>query len=323
MNILFHRTSIAGGYMSNPFFRDFDLLILGELFAEFSTSKDLPGSSSFDQNMGGSDIYTAVSASRQGAKTGLISAIGRDPFARLLRDQMAQENINTDYLISSGGYNGIYFLDEDSNDKREYLYNRPGSVLENFSAGMIDDSLIASTKIIYSSSEFQSISRTCKQSVFKAFYSGHIHDTMVAYDPNLRLNRQSLEESQEALWSVLPFVDVMLPSAPAETKALFGYERPVDVIGFLWDRGINVVAVKNGENGCMIGYDGHLEEITVPDSNLASTHLSLSGAVFNGVFLNAIAQGHDPFTAGKQAVEIASAKGRIGNTFDSIPKIQQ
>ena len=65
--------------MGNPFFRDFDLLILGELFTEFSAGADLTSVGSFNQNVGGSDVYTAVSAARQGAKTGLISSIARDP----------------------------------------------------------------------------------------------------------------------------------------------------------------------------------------------------------------------------------------------------
>ena len=57
-----------------------------------------------------------------------------------------------------------------------------------------------------------------------------------------------------------PLIDVIFPSAPDESKALFGYERPLDVIGFLWDRGVSIVVVKIGANGCMIGYDGKVEE---------------------------------------------------------------
>ncbi len=306
--------------MGNPFFRDFDLLILGEIFAEFSSEGALANSSEFAQNMGGADIFTAVTAARQGSKTGLISAIARDPFAKMLRQQLSEESINTDYVISASGYNGIYFTNDEESDKREYLYNRPGSVLDSFSASMIDDSLIESTRIVYSSSEFQAVSKSCRQAVFKAFYSAHTNDTMVAYDPNLRASRNSIEDTQEAVWSILPFVDVMLPSAPEETKALFGYERPVDVIGFLWDRGVHVVAVKNGANGCMVGYDGKLEEFTVPELNNNAKSLSLIGSTFNGAFLSSIAAGHDPFTAGKLAVEISSAKGCAGSGYNSIPK---
>ncbi len=307
--------------MGHAFYRDFDLLILGELFTEFTSSGSITESNCFVQNMGGSDIYTAVAAARQGAKTGLLSAIARDPFAKRIREQLAEESINTDYVISSGGYNGIYFVNDESNDKREYLYNRPGNALHGFSATQIDDSLIASTKIIYSSSEFQSISKGCRQAVFKAFYSAHTNDSMVAYDPNLRLHRQSIEETQEAVWSILPFVDVMLPSAPGETKALFGYERPVDVIGFLFDRGINVVAVKNGENGCMIGYDGRFETFTPSVLDTPVISEALIGSVFNGVFLHAIAAGYDAFSAGEMAVNAASEKGRNGLGYTAIPQL--
>lgn len=303
----------------NPFNRDLDLLILGEVYTEFnSPTRDIKEGTPYQQNMGGSDIYTAVSAARNGSKTALMSAIGRDPFGKLIRTQLENENINTDYILSTTGYNGIYFASDDAPEEREYLYHRPGSALESFTPNSIDDTLIGSTKIVYSSSEFQSISRACKQSVFKAFYSAHTNDTMVAYDPNLRLHRQSLEATQENLWSILPFVDVMLPSAPSESKAIFGYERAIDIIGFLWDRGINVVAVKTGPDGCMIGYDGKLEEFK---SNVDSTQiksLTLAGSVFNGAFLNHIAKGFDPFSAGRFAIEITDQKIISGSTYNSI-----
>lgn len=113
--------------MGNAFFRDFDLLVLGELFMELHSPEAIADASAFTQRMGGSDIYTAVAAARQGAKTGLISSIARDPFAKRIREQLAEESINTDYVISSSGYNGLYFIDDESPDKREYLFHRPGT----------------------------------------------------------------------------------------------------------------------------------------------------------------------------------------------------
>jgi 2-dehydro-3-deoxygluconokinase len=142
---------------------------------------------------------------------------------------------------------------------------------------------------------------------------------MVAYDPNLRLQRWSLDDAKEALWSVLPLLDVIFPSAPEETKALFGYERPLDVIGFLWDRGVSIVVVKNGEHGCMVGYDGKIKELSVPQITQPVKYVELIGSVFNGAFLHSIAKGNDPFAAAELAIKTASAKGITGNGIDSLP----
>ncbi len=306
--------------MSTPFFvREHDLTVLGELFVEFSTDGAINQSESFHQNIGGGETYTAITASRLGSKVRYISTMGRDPFHSHIREKLHDEKINTDHLISTTGYNGIYFINDQDNDFREYLYHRPGSAATETKKSMIDDQLIKDTKIIYSTSEFQAVSKTARQTVFKAFESAHTHETMVAYDPNIRLHRNSLEDAKEAIWSIFPFVDVMLPSAPQESKALFGYERPVDVIGFLWDRGVHIVAVKNGPNGCMVGYDGKIEEFTIPSPEKPVQYLPLIGSVFNGAFLHSIANGYDPFTAGELAVEIATEKGMSGLGVGHIP----
>jgi len=142
---------------------------------------------------------------------------------------------------------------------------------------------------------------------------------MVAYDPNLRLQRWSLEDAKESLWSVLPLIDVIFPSAPAESKALFGYERPLDVIGFLWDRGVSIVVVKTGPDGCLVGYDGKIQEFSQQHVDEKLKDVTLIGSAFNGGFLHCIARGFDPFTAAEFANSVSLYKGIKGGGISSLP----
>jgi 2-dehydro-3-deoxygluconokinase len=162
------------------------------------------------------------------------------------------------------------------------------------------------------------VSKAARHSIFKSFHFAHSNDIMVAYDPNLRLQRWSLEDAKESLWSVLPLIDVIFPSAPDETKALFGYERPLDVIGFLWDRGISIVVVKTGADGCLVGYDGKIEECPQQQGN-SITDITLIGSAFCGGFLHCIARGFDPFSAARFANSVALFKGIKGGGIDSLP----
>lgn len=308
--------------MSSYFFsREYDLTVLGEIYAELSSPNKIAESSTFNQSIGGTETYTAVTAARAGSFVQYISAVARDPFQSAILRSLDGEGINTDNIVATSGYNGIYFLEEYNNDSREYLYHRPGNAVNSITPDIVDDHIITQTRVLFSSSEFQSISKECRQTVFKAFYSAHTNNTTVAYDPNLRLQRWSIDDAREAVWGIMPFIDIMFPSTPDESKALFGYDRPVDVIGFLWDRGVNIVVVKDGANGCMVGYDGKLEKFTYPSPSKSVKHLALIGGVFNGAFLSSIASGYDPFTAGKLAVEIATQKGMEGIGIKSIPKI--
>ncbi|MBN1129371.1 MAG: sugar kinase [Chitinispirillaceae bacterium] len=299
--------------------RDYDLLVIGESFIEFRCDGDVSLCNSYEKDIGGADIVVAATAARLGSGVSLISAIARDPFHAMIRERLLAQGINIDHVITAQGYNGIYFTSSRYPEQREYLVHRPGSAAHDMTPAIIYDDLIDNGKIVYASSELQSISRPARHTVFKAFTLAHSNKTMVAYDPNLRLQRWSLDDAKEALWSVLPLVDVIFPSAPDETKALFGYERPTDVIGFLWDRGVSIVAVKTGANGCTVGYDGRIEEFPPSQTTEPVKSVTLIGSAFIGGFLHSIARGHDPFTAARFANSVALFKGIKGGGICSLP----
>ncbi len=297
---------------------DYDILVIGECCVEFRCEGDICIADAYEKDIGGADVITAVSAARLGSCVAMVSSIGRDPFHNMIRQRLTSQGINTDHIITAQGYNGIYFTSSRYPEQREYLFHRPGSAAQHIVPSMIYEDLIEKSKIIYASSELQSVSRSARHSIFKAFNLAHTNNVMVAYDPNLRLQRWSLDDAKESLWSVLPLIDVIFPSAPDESKALFGYERPVDVIGFLWDRGISIVVVKNGGAGCVVGYDGKVEEYLQPD-DCSIGNLTLIGSAFCGGFLHCIARGFDPFRAARFANSVALFKGGKDGGVDSLP----
>jgi 2-dehydro-3-deoxygluconokinase len=298
---------------------DFDLLVVGETFVEFHCKGDIAVADSFDKDVGGTDITVAATAARLGSAVSYVSAIGRDPFHTFVRERLLAEGINIDHVVTAQGYNGIYFCSERHPEEREYLYHRPGSAAASITPAMIYDELVDTCKIVFASSELQSVSRAARHTVFKAFHYAHSNDIMVAYDPNLRLHRWGLDDAKECLWSVLPLLDIILPSAPEETKALFGYERPLDVIGFLWDRGVSIVVVKDGAKGCLVGYDGKIEEFKQSDAADASADLALIGAAFDGALLHRIAKGRGPFEAAEFANRAAQIKAQRGGGIQGLP----
>lgn len=298
---------------------DYDILVIGECFIEFRCDGDICRTSTYEKDIGGADAVVAATAARLGSGVSMVSSIARDPFHGMIREQLSSQGINIDHIVTSHGYNGIYFTSSRSPELREYLVHRPGSAAANLAPSMIYDDLIENTKIVYASSELQSVSRAARHTVFKAFHLAHSNDIMVAYDPNLRLQRWSLEDAKESLWSVLPLIDVIFPSSPDETKALFGYERPLDVIGFLWDRGISIVVVKTGRGGCLVGYDGKIEEISQQSTDESISEYTLIGSAFCGGFLHSIARGFDPFSAARFANSVALYKGIKGGGIESLP----
>jgi 2-dehydro-3-deoxygluconokinase len=279
-------------------------------------------SETFRKDIGGADVTVAATAARLGSKVQFVSAVASDPFQAFIRERLAAQNIDISYVNTCNNcYNGLYFTSSQYPEHRDYLIHHTGTASQHIVPALIYDDRIESCKIVYASSELQSVSRQTRHSIFKAFHLAHSKNIMVAYDPNLRLTRWTLDEAREGLWSVLSLLDVIFLSAPQESKALFGYERPLDVIGFLWDRGVSTVVVKTGAGGCMVGYDGKLQAFQQPDTHGLNKFKTptLVGSAFNGGFLHAIACGLDPFEAAVLANSVALYKGIKGEGIDSLP----
>lgn len=294
-----------------------DIIVIGECFVEFALDD---GGNITRQGLGGDCLTVAAQAARLGSNVDLVSAIGMDPLSDYIRSECEKENINLSYTKAAEGYNGIYAVYPDDHELREFAFYRQGCAAREIGSQDIHEDHIKSARIIHASSITQAISSKARKAVFKAFELGHLHNNMISYDPNLRLRLWSLEDAKEAIWGVLPFIDVMFPSAPDETRALFGYERPIDVIGFLWDHGINVVVVKNGDEGCVVGYDGKIEEIPGIPSKGKNLHYANVGSAFCGGFLNAVASGQNPFKAAKIAVQAASFRLSHPGSVDGLAK---
>lgn len=295
-----------------------DIIVMGECLAELN----LGGQHRVKcLGIGGDCLVVGAAAASLGSNVDLISAIAMDPFADFIREQCAKAKIDLTHTRSVEGYNGVYAVKPNDSEEREFAYYRPGCAASQITTQDVHEDHVKSAKIVHASSITQALSAATRKAVFKAFELCHLHEGMVSYDPNLRLRLWSMEDAKEAIWSVMPFIDVLFPSAPDESKALFGYERPIDVIGFLWDHGIHIVVVKNGAHGCMIGYDGKVEEIPSPPVN-GSKHYTHVGSAFCGGFLHGIACGLDPFQSGRIAVEAAAIKLKHAGSLNSLAKAE-
>ena len=99
--------------------RDYDLLVIGECFVEFRCDGDICLSDTYQKDIGGTDILVAATAARLGSGVSFLSAVARDPFHSMIREKLMAQGINIDHVITSHGYNGIYFTSSRNPDQRE------------------------------------------------------------------------------------------------------------------------------------------------------------------------------------------------------------
>ena len=84
----------------------------------------------------------------------------------------------------------------------------------------------------------------------------------VSFDPNLRPALWSVAEARAATEELLPYVDIALPSGPEESEQLFGASSARETADYLHSRGVDTVAVKQGEAGVLLEHRRRLADHT-------------------------------------------------------------
>ena len=293
-----------------------DIIALGEwLFSE----EPIARAGSFQKAYGGDTLNTLVAAARLGASTGYITHVGDDPFAPFLLESWRAEGIDTSHARRVEGFNGLYFISLLAGGEREFTYYRRGSAASTMTPTDLDPVYIGGARVLHASGISQAISPSCRDTVLAAARLAREQGVLVSYDPNLRRKLwPSLGEARAAALEVLPFADVVLPSAPEEMTDLLEVSSAEEGVERLWAAGVGMVAVKLGEKGCLLGYDGRLIAIPpfVPEAVVDATG---AGDAFDGAFLHGLVSGLSPEEAARLAVVCAGLSLRSRGAIGGLP----
>lgn len=296
-----------------------DLLALGECMVELFSEEPLAEAPAFVKTFGGDTCNVLVAAARLGTSTGFITRVGEDPFGPFLKQSWQAEGIDVSQARSVDGFNGLYLISLLPGGEREFVYYRQGSAASTLQPTDLDEQFIAAARVLHLSGISQAISPSCRATVLAAAQMARRHGVRLAFDPNLRLRLWPLAEAQDALAEVLPYVDIMVPSAPEESASLIGEGDPARVADHFLAAGVPLVAVKCGAAGVLVA---HGEERTWVAAHVPDQVRDTSGAgdVFDGAFLHGLLSGMTPARAARLGVVAAGLKLRSRGAIAGQPR---
>ena len=298
-----------------------DIIALGESLIELSTNESLANTQIFNKYYGGDVLNTIISAARLGSKVGFITKVGNDYFKDFLINSWHEENIDLSQVKFVDTYNGLYLISKLPDGKKEIAYYRKKSAAATLSIDDISEETIEKSSIIYTTGITQFLSDSAKGAVKKAFSIANNKECLVAYDPNYREDLWSVDEAKEAMEEIIESVDIVLLSSSHDAEKLLDINSPDKIIKYFWDRGVPMVAVKMGESGCSIGYNGKIN--TIPRRNVEAVDSTGTGDAFNGGFLHGISKGYTPFEAAKLATVVAAEQSRKTGAIKAMPEKNQ
>jgi 2-dehydro-3-deoxygluconokinase len=284
-----------------------DILAIGEPlmeFAEVARGEErlyLPG-------FGGDVSNAAVAAARQGAKTGMFTALGDDAFGRDFLALWDREGIDRSTVIRRpGGRTGVYFISY-GEEGHVFSYARAGSAASLVAEADLPLDQIASARVLHVSGISQAISTECADAVFAAIRHARQSGTAVSYDTNLRLRLWPLDRARAVIHGAVALADLALPGLD-DARSLTGLDRPEEICGFYRGLGCRIVALTMGKAGTMVAEGDRLE--VIPARPVEAIDATGAGDTFDGAFLAEWLAHGDPFGAAAYA-NAAAALSTLG-----------
>ena len=299
-----------------------EIVSIGECMVEFFCEGPIARAGAFTKACGGDTLNVLAAAARLGSSTGYVTRVGDDPFGRFLLDTWQAEGVDTRCAPLVPGFNGIYFISLLEGGEREFTYYRRGSAPSRIAPDDLDPDYLGAARIVHASGISQAISSSARATVLRALGIAKERGLKVSFDANVRPKLWSLEEAREAFHEVVAYVDIMFLGAPEESQALGLPQDAESVIRAGWERGIEVVAVKAGAEGAVVGAEGEVRRVP---AYAAGPVVDTTGAgdAFDGAFLHGLCAGMDAFQAARLGTVMAGLKCRGRGAIHSLPSAEE
>ncbi|MEM7507561.1 MAG: sugar kinase [Pseudomonadota bacterium] len=288
------------------------ILCLGEPLVEFVRLED----GLYRRGVGGDTSNAAISAARQGASVGCLTALGADRFGDAVMELWQREGVDTSGVKRDpDAPTGIYFIDPDPMG-RAFTYYRAGSAASHLRPRDLPRDLLSSAGVLHLSGITLAVSSDLRETAFSAMELARQSNTAVSIDTNLRLKLWDAEDARNTLHAAMAYAQIAVTSLE-DSETLTGLSDPGEIIAHYQSLGPRIVLVTMGAEGCWLGEAAERKHIpSAPAQPVDSTG---AGDSFAGAFLAYWLENGDASLAAARAAKVAAATVSGYGAVDPVP----
>lgn len=188
------------------------VISLGELLVDMVSAADvtLGEAEQFLKAPGGAPANVAVGLQRLGVATRFVGQVGADPFGDWLRETVAQENVDVEYLLQSHkARTTIAFVATRRDGKKDICFYRNPGADALLPPEAISEELFDGARIFHCGSVSLS-ENPCREAQFKAARLARENGVLVSFDPNWRPSVwPDHQEAYRLIWRMMELSDIV------------------------------------------------------------------------------------------------------------------
>jgi ribokinase len=197
---------------------------------------------------GGSAANAAMALAGIGIKTSLISRVGPDSWALKALSCLEEAGVDPRGLQRDpSAMTGMMYVVVTPDGERTILGHRGANV--NTDPNQISEDHLQRAKVFHLSG-YSLLSEPQRSAGLLALEIACRHGLTVALDPGMTVSQTALDEMR----ALLPVINILLPNL-REAQQMTGLTQPADCAQALLGRGVQVVGLKLGREGCLVVSD--------------------------------------------------------------------
>lgn len=297
----------------------FDIVALGEPMVEFNQTGEGDGRL-YLQGFGGDTSNFAVAAARQGARVAYVSALGDDPYGRMLRALWDAEGVDhASVKTDAAAYTAIYFVTHDERG-HHFSFFRSGSAASRMAPADLPLERIGAARVLHLSGITLAISNASCDTAYAAIAHARAAGTLVSFDTNLRLKLWGVDRARAVMNDIIARCDICLPSYD-DIVAITGLTEPDALVDHCLRLGARTVALKLGGDGALVA-DAQQRHRIVPH-RCTPVDATGAGDTFGGAFVARLVAGDELQTAGRYAAAAAALSTEGYGAVAPIPRAER
>ena len=239
--------------------QDIDVLTIGETLIDFIStepSEGLRDASTFTRYLGGSPANIAVTVSKLGGTSAVISKTGIGALGQFLKNELGYHGVNTNYLVMDHRVHSSIILVSQTSGTPDFEAFRSGDY--QLAPEEVSEEAISRAKVIHAST-FALSREPCRSAVKHAFELGQAQGKIVSLDPNYSPRIwPNYQEALQIVPELYQYVSITKASLD-DVHRLFGPDQtPETYITRLHELGPKTVILTMGKDGSLISDNGKL-----------------------------------------------------------------
>ncbi|MBN1138573.1 MAG: carbohydrate kinase family protein [Anaerolineae bacterium] len=294
-----------------------DVVALGDLNVDIIAHFDgLPSKGgdalahSTELHCGGSAANAAIALARLGVTVGLIARVGPDSWALKALNSLQTAGVDAGGLQRDpAAMTGLMYVVVTPDGERTILGYRGANVLTD--PNQIREEYVQGAKLFHLSG-YALLAEPQRSAALLTLEMACRYGLTVTLDPGLSISQAALDE----MHALLPVVNVLLPSLN-EAQRLARMTAPEDCAHVLLGKGCQIVALKLGQDGCLVGSRDGLRR--VPGLAVQTRDSTGAGDGFAAGFITGRLAGlglHSAAILGNALGAMAAA--RVGASMEAI-----